>query len=190
MSLKHCDRLCVRASLTLFSLQYNIFIKKGSYSINPILGGVILQLVAAVMGTVLIGVLKLTSDIKLHYDTKGIKQSICAGLAVGVAEMLSFCVSGMGVPVTRSIPIIIGGSVMFGAVLGLVVLGEKMMLHGWSGIILLVTGIGMVATDPGEKAEEGNSVGATFQGSPPLVVWIFPALTCASAVRRSVSCHV
>ena len=49
------------------------------------------------------------------------------------------------------IPVIIGGSVMFGAVLGLLLLGESMMFQGWFGVALLMTGIGFVATDPGEK---------------------------------------
>lgn len=75
----------------------------------------------------------------------------CAGIAVGTAELLSFCVSGMGVQASQSIPIIIGGSVMFGAVLGLLMLGETLMLQGWSGVLLLMTGIALVATDPGEK---------------------------------------
>lgn len=90
---------------------YNIFIKKGSASINPILGGVILQFVAAIMGSGLLGILMVAGDgMKLHADKDGIKWSICAGLAVGVAEMLSFFVSGLGVPVTHSIPVIIGTS--------------------------------------------------------------------------------
>lgn len=88
---------------------YNIFIKKGSASINPMLGAVILQFVAAIMGSCLLGGLMLTGDgMKLHADKQGIMWSICAGLAVGAAEMLSFFVSGMGVPVTHSIPVIIG----------------------------------------------------------------------------------
>jgi drug/metabolite transporter (DMT)-like permease len=55
----------------------------------------------------------------------------------------------MGVPATQSIPILIGGSVMFGSVLGVILLGERMTWRGWFGVILLVTGIGFVATDPG-----------------------------------------
>lgn len=74
-----------------------------------------------------------------------------AGIAVGAAELLSFTVSGLGVQATQSIPIIIGGSVLFGAILGLLLLGETMMVPGWLGIALLTTGIGIVATDPGEK---------------------------------------
>lgn len=60
-------------------------------------------------------------------------------------------VLGMGVQATQSIPVVIGGSVMFGAVLGLIMLGESMMLQGWLGVSILMTGISLVATDPGEK---------------------------------------
>jgi transporter family protein len=133
---------------------YNIFIKLGSASINPILGGVILQFVAAMLGSVLLlglAIKERKGNIQeiIYFDYWGILWSMCAGLAVGTAEMLSFCVSGMGVPATQSIPILIGGSVMFGSVLGVILLGERMTWRGWFGVILLVTGIGFVATDPG-----------------------------------------
>jgi len=85
---------------------YNIFIKKGSASIHPVLGGVILQLVAAVLGAVLLSVLcvKEGGVEDLNYDGAGIQWAIAAGLAVGSAEILSFIVSGMGVQATQSIP--------------------------------------------------------------------------------------
>ena len=169
---------------------YNIFIKKGSASINPILGGVVLQFVAATLGSCLLGLIVFSNKTNspsgganpendIHYDKWGLTWSVCAGLAVGSAEMLSFFVSSLGVQASHFIPIIIGGSVMFGAVLGMLVLGEKMMLHGRSGILLLVTGIGLVATDPGDKVEEEAGDMVTT-GPPPLVVWIAPALLCAS----------
>lgn len=72
---------------------------------------------------------------------------------------------------------------MFGAVLGVLILGEGMMLQGWSGVGLLLTGVALVATDPGPKVVE--AVGGSFESAPALIVWIFPALFCASAVRRS-----
>ena len=180
---------------------YNIFIKKGSATIHPILGGVILQFVAALLGTILLAAILIqekqqeksvvgagnTVTTSIEYDRAGLIWSCCAGLAVGTAEMLSFCVSGMGVAATQSIPIIIGGSVVVGAVLGLILLREKMMCHGWSGILLLVFGIAMVATDPGDHVEEGGG-GGDDDGdvvddweAPPLYVWIGPALFCATA---------
>lgn len=115
--------------------------------------GVVLQFVAAIFGTVLLGTIIIidggTSG--LACDRTGIFWSCMAGFAVGAAEMLSFCVSGMGVNATQSIPIIIGGSVLAGAILGLFMLGETLMWPGCLGIALLTTGIGIVATDPGEK---------------------------------------
>lgn len=57
--------------------------------------------------------------VEIHYDKYGLAWSVCAGLAVGSAEMLSFFVSSLGVQASQFIPIIIGGSVMFGAVLGI-----------------------------------------------------------------------
>lgn len=172
---------------------YNIFIKKGSASINPILGGVVLQFVAAILGTSLLGGIILSdpnAKPQIHYDRKGLMWSVCAGLAVGTAEMLSFVVSGMGVPATQSIPIIIGGSVMFGSVLGMVFLGETMMLHGWSGVGMLVFGIGLVATDKGDKVQEGGGGDDGEEKKPALLIWIGPALVCASAyaVRYGLIC--
>ena len=126
---------------------------------------------------------------KMQYDKDGLLWSVMAGLAVGLAEMLSFCVSGLGVPATQSIPIIIGGSVMFGALLGIILLGEELVFHGWSGIALLVTGIVFVALDPGEKVEDGGKIGGSPSADiilvggtakPPLY-WIIIALICASA---------
>lgn len=142
----------------------------------------ILQFVAALLGTCLLASLTMADkSFKLHYDEDGLLWSVMAGFAVGLAEMLSFVVSGLGVPATHSIPIIIGGSVLFGAVLGLLMLGEKLMFQGWTGVALLVTGIVCVALDPGEKVEEGGSGSSeSIEGSPP-TYWIAIALVCASS---------
>jgi transporter family protein len=163
---------------------YNISIKKGSSSIHPILGGVILQFVAALLGSTLLGARFLDrSTDKIHYDRKGLLWSVGAGLWVGTAEIVSFVVSGMGVPATSSIPIIIGGSVVFGSILGVLLLGEVVMCHGWSGVVMVCIGIAMVAADPGEKLEEGGGGegGELIMGEPPLLIWIGPALFCALA---------
>ena len=114
-----------------------------------------LQFVAAIFGTILLGaiVLKDGGTSNLNCDFAGIFWSVSSGIAVGSAEMLSFCVSGMGVNATQSIPVIIGGSVLVGAILGLFLLGETMSWPGWVGIGLLTAGIGFVATDPGKKVE-------------------------------------
>jgi transporter family protein len=128
---------------------YNIFIKKGSSHINPVMGGVILQLVAATLGCCLLAFLvwKEGGAAMITYDTEGIQWAILAGVAVGVAEIVSFFVSSLGVQAMQSIPIIIGGSVMFGTVLGAVALHEELSYRGWSGVILISLGISLVGMD-------------------------------------------
>lgn len=129
---------------------YNIFIKKGSSHINPVLGGVILQLVAALLGCCLLGFLIVkeggTAEV-VSYDMEGIHWAILAGLAVGTAEIVSFFVSSLGVQAMQSIPIIIGGSVMFGTVLGAVALHEELSYRGWLGVFLISIGISLVGLD-------------------------------------------
>jgi transporter family protein len=131
---------------------YNIFIKKGSANIHPVLGGVILQFVAACVGSVLLAVLVLryeggVSD--LPCDGTGIFWAVWAGVAVGSAEILSFIVSGMGVQAMQSIPIIIGGSVLFGTTMGFFLLKEALTYRGWIGVCMIAAGIALVGTDPG-----------------------------------------
>ena len=128
---------------------YNIFIKKGSSHINPVLGGVILQLVAALLGCCLLGflVVKEGGAEVIDYDMEGIHWAILAGLAVGTAEIVSFFVSSLGVQAMQSIPIIIGGSVMFGTVLGAVALHEVLSPRGWLGVVMISVGISLVGLD-------------------------------------------
>jgi transporter family protein len=137
---------------------YNIFIKKGSASIHPVLGGVILQLVAAVLGMLLLAFIVARDGgvEELDWDWAGVQWSICAGISVGLAEMISFFVSSLGVQAMQSIPILIGGSVMFGTFLGLCLLGEVLSYHGWLGVALLITGICLVATDPAATSALGH----------------------------------
>jgi transporter family protein len=79
---------------------------------------------------------------------QGIRWSMAAGVAVGAAELLSFIVSGKGVPATHSIPIIVGGSIVVGTILGSVWLQERLSVKGWIGVALIALGIVLVGMDP------------------------------------------
>lgn len=128
---------------------YNVFIKLGSSSIHPVLGGVVLQFVAAILGSILLLCIVAFDGVdELNYDLQGIKWSILAGVAVGAAEILSFIVSGLGVPSSKSIPVIIGGSVGIGCAIGLAILHEVLGARGLMGVALIVVGVALVGTDP------------------------------------------
>uniref|UniRef100_A0A6U2X4T5 EamA domain-containing protein n=1 Tax=Entomoneis paludosa TaxID=265537 RepID=A0A6U2X4T5_9STRA len=88
---------------------YNLFIKRASTSIDPILGGVLLQFVAALLGTLLLVVKQvLMKNVQPMKATEraGLWWAVAAGLAVGTAEILSFIISSMGVQAMQSIPVI------------------------------------------------------------------------------------
>jgi transporter family protein len=140
------------ACATSYAL-YNLFIKKASdASIDPILGGVLLQFVAAWIGTCLWLGQRLMATSRgtpttLMITKSGIIWSVAAGVAVGAAEILSFIVSGKGVPATQSIPIIVGGSILVGTLLGAVWLQERLSKTGWMGVVLIAAGIALVGLD-------------------------------------------
>ena len=176
---------------------YNVFIKLGSYSISPVLGGVILQFVACLLGVGLLFFDQRKSDRDVWQELKesdrvGIMWCVGAGLAVGSAEMLSFYVSSLGVAASQSIPIIIGGSVVFDVILGVLFLSESFGLKAMIGVPVVVAGICSVASSVTGTEGSGVTIAALlgFDGSAlaanetielELVDWIGPAVACAMA---------
>ena len=62
---------------------YNIFIKMGSAFIHPILGAVILQFVAATIGSILcLNLIFRPTEEEMFYDSTGIAYAALAGTAV------------------------------------------------------------------------------------------------------------
>lgn len=124
---------------------YNVFIKISSGHINQIVGAVILQMVATVVGGVILIILKMTNS-PMEISQKGIIFSILAGIFVGLAEITSFFVFSKGVSASIGIPIIIGGSILVGAVLGLVFLKETLNPFHYLAIALIIAGVVILST--------------------------------------------
>lgn len=129
------------AILTAFFFgTYNVFIKIASGHINQIVGAVILQVVAALLGGFLLLILKMNGS-TLAISQKGIFYAVMAGLFVGLAEITSFFVFSRGIPASAGIPIIIGGSVLVAAIIGGVFLRESFGVFDYLGIAMIVGGI-------------------------------------------------
>ena len=176
---------------------YNVFIKLGSYSISPVLGGVILQFVACLLGVGLLVFDRRKSEYNVWQELKesdrvGMMWCCGAGLAVGTAEMLSFYVSSLGVSASQSIPVIIGGSVVFDVILGVSFLNESFGLKAMLGVPVIVAGISSVASSVTGTEGGGVTIAALLGfGSSSLaanetvelelVDWIGPAIACAMA---------
>jgi len=123
----------------IFYGMYNFFIKISSGHINQVVGAVILQLVAAILGAITLFVLKLTGT-EFNVSSKGVWFAILAGAMVGVAEILSFFVFSKGAPVSVGTAIIIGGSVVVAGIIGLF-MKEDLGIINFLGILAIVVGI-------------------------------------------------
>src|SRR5688572_21009806 len=107
---------------------YNFFIKLGSSRIDEVLGALVLQTMATLLGGGFALSLWLTGR-PLPWSGRGLVYASLAGLAVGLAEILTFVVFSRGAPVSLGTPILMGGSVVLTALLGLVFLREPL---GWA----------------------------------------------------------
>ena len=123
---------------------YNFFIKLAANHLPPAVGAVVLQLVAAGLGAAWLVRLKLQGQ-PLPVSSRGLGLAALAGLSVGVAEILTFVVFKRGVPASVGTPVIVGGSVLLAALLGLVRLREALTLSQAGGLLLLVVGIALLA---------------------------------------------
>ncbi len=119
---------------------YNVFIKVSSGHINQIVGAVILQIVAALLGGVILIIMKITNT-PLELSSKGVWFAVLAGIFVGLAEITSFFVFSKGVSASVGIPIIIGGSILVAAVLGVAFLKETLNPLHILAISLIVAGV-------------------------------------------------
>lgn len=135
----------VLALLTALCLAfYNFFIKLAADHVSAAAGAVILQLVAAGLGGLWLVWLRLKGQ-PLELSGKGVGLAVAAGLGVGLAEILTFVVFSRGVPSSVGTPVIVGGSVLLTAVLGLVVLREALSWPQALGLVSIVVGIALLA---------------------------------------------
>ncbi|UOQ64303.1 hypothetical protein [Hymenobacter volaticus] len=66
-------------------------------------------------------------------------------MSIGVAEILTFVVYGKGAPASVGTPLIVGGSVLLTALLGVLVLREALAWPQALGLVLVVGGIALLA---------------------------------------------
>ena len=123
---------------------YNFFIKLASNHVPPAVGAVVLQLVAAALGAAWLLKLKLQGQ-PLAVSGKGLALAALAGVGVGLAEILTFVVFQRGVNSSVGTPVIVGGSVLLTALLGLVLLREGLTMAQAAGLLLVVVGIALLA---------------------------------------------
>jgi bacterial/archaeal transporter family protein len=124
---------------------YNFFIKLGSTKIDQVLGAVVLQVVATLLGGAFLLYLRLAGR-TFVVTGAGLGWAALAGIAVGGAEILTFLVFARGAPVALGTPVIMGGAVVMAALLGVLVLRDALGLVQYAGILLVTAGIALLST--------------------------------------------
>ncbi len=129
------------AVAAIFFGLYNVFIKLSSEHINPILGAVVLQFVAAFLGLGLLIITRARAAGPLVVTGRGVTLAVLAGLAIGLVEILTFNVFGRGVPVALGNPLIVGGSLVVTSLVGILLLREVLTPAQVVALILIASGV-------------------------------------------------
>jgi len=124
---------------------YNVFIKLSADHIQAVLGAVVLQLVAALIGLAMLSYLYLGNVTTFNVTARGLWLSVLAGVAIGVVEIVSFLIYGRGMAVAVGNPLIVGGSLMVTTAVGVWLLREQLSLLQLSSVGLIMAGITLLA---------------------------------------------
>ena len=143
MSAQLLTSACVIAAL--YGL-YNFSIKVGSDGIHQIVAAVVLQVVATIIGSAALLFLYLRGTTFPPVTGKGLGFAIMAGAAVGLAEILSFYVYSRGLPVSIGTPLIVGGTVVVGSLLGIAFLHEVLKPSQCIGFVLMAIAIALLTS--------------------------------------------
>lgn len=144
MKIRPMNWILLALITALFYALYNVFIKQASTHVQEVVGAVILQAVALLLGGCWLLYLRL-KGVPLEVTTRGVILSVTAGIFVGLAEIFSFLVFARGVPASSGIPVIIGGSVLIAAIIGFLWLKEAIGFYQVLGLILIVGGIWLLS---------------------------------------------
>jgi len=124
---------------------YNVFIKLSADHIQAVLGAVVLQLVAALIGLAMLSYLYLGNVTTFNVTARGLWLSVLAGVAIGVVEIVSFLIYARGMAVAVGNPLIVGGSLMVTTAVGVWLLREQLSLLQLSSVGLIMAGITLLA---------------------------------------------
>ncbi|MGY0633706.1 hypothetical protein [Luteimonas sp. A478] len=144
----------IAVAALMFGL-YNVFIKLSADHIQAVLGAVVLQFVAAFMGLAWLLYLQATQATQadsLHFNSRGLALAACAGVAIGLVEILTFFVYGRGLPVAVGNPLIIGGSLLVTTIAGILFLRESLSPVQLAAIGLIGIGIAAFAWEATRQA--------------------------------------
>ena len=130
-------RSIIAALAATFFWLYNIFIKVSSWNINHIVWAVILQLVAALVGLLILWVMKFNNT-TLEVTAIWIKYAILAGICIWLAEITSFLLFSKWISSSVWVPFIVWWSVVIAAIIWFFFLKEQISYIQILWLVLVV----------------------------------------------------
>ena len=119
---------------------YNFFVKQSSDKITAPVGVAIIG--GAMVAVALVAILFMHfSGQEITITSQGIKFALLAGLFTALAEMAYFLMFMRGTNLTIGLPLVVGGTVAGGAILGFVFLSEALPLVKLIGVLTTLAGI-------------------------------------------------
>ncbi len=136
-------RLALLSGISLLTASYHLLMKAAADRIDPVLALVNLQAAALIVGLILCSRGGVWSKLA-QQPLAGLGAALGAGVAVGLAEYLTFTAFEQGMDAARLVPIAIGGSVVLAALGGMVLFKEQVSPGNLVGIVLVAAGIWLV----------------------------------------------
>ena len=122
---------------------YNYCMKLSAHLVHEVLGAVILQVVAFVIGAAVLIYLK-WNQVPMTWNNLGLKYAIAGGIFVGLGEIFSFYVFSSGMKVSLGVPIIIGITIMTSVILGVVFSKELISMQHLIGMLFISGGVALL----------------------------------------------
>lgn len=124
---------------------YNTLLKLASGEMHEVVSAFILQVASAIVGGTILFYIYYSQPSSLTFTPKGAQYAILGGAVVALAEIIAIYAFSKGMSASIGIPVIVGGTIIFGAIIGIFVLQESLSLQHVAGIILVLIGIGLLA---------------------------------------------
>jgi transporter family protein len=134
------------AAAVLYGL-HQVFTKLAADRIGDGLGGLIVEITAALIIAFYLIYLRFFSEWKQAVSTEGVFYSVLTGICVGAGTVMFFLLFQKGGPLS-AVPMVLAGGAALMAVVGIVFLNEPATLMRFSGIILSLLGLFLLRYSP------------------------------------------
>lgn len=123
---------------------WTVFHQQASPHINPIFGAIVVSLTAVILGSIILA--PQIKTVTLFTSQKGLIFVILAGISAFAIDYFALKTYASGVSISVGGPIIIGGSVAFASLIGLLFLGESLSAMKLFGIAMVTVGAAVLAS--------------------------------------------